>query len=28
MGVDAATTRLRNGDRCRVDGSTGQITLL
>lgn len=28
MGVDAATTRLRDGDRCRIDGSTGEITLL
>lgn len=28
MGVDSATTRLRNGDRCRVDGSTGEVLLL
>lgn len=28
MGVDGATSRLHNGDYCRVDGSGGQITLL
>lgn len=28
MGLDAATTRLRTGDRCRVDGTTGEVTPL
>src|SRR5581483_6128315 len=28
MGLDGATTRLRNGDRCRVDGTTGEVTVI
>jgi phosphoenolpyruvate-protein kinase (PTS system EI component) len=28
VGVDEATTRLKTGQRIRVDGSTGQISIL
>jgi pyruvate,water dikinase len=28
VGVDAATTRLKTGQRIRVDGGSGQITFL
>jgi pyruvate,water dikinase len=28
MGTDVATTALRNGDVCRVDGTTGHVVLI